>query len=529
MKNFLLCVVFCWAALWVDASTNGTWSAHGGSGTWIATDDGGGEFILNIYGSIYAGADLSLCIKSASGDAAADDIKAYASGPGTLNMGSNTVGVGASVTIYFGALTASNVYTEVPLTVSAPPSLYKKNYLFVNRTQSAITVQMWQDGANYSGDYEVPSGNTSVYAFSSTSETVVDVKRVVPVVTYTGASFIAGGEGVTTILRSDIPQSYDEGDVVDQITIYVDGPADVLSNDLKSVWALTDTGALNANVYREGVDKLIASNAASGSSALPTGAATSAEQVVQSLYLENLDTNLAALRASDVSREIREEAEHDVWITAKAAAEAADSTRAGLGTSAKASAQAAFGTAPVTSGYSLASGTIPTLTVTLPVTFGGAVFDFNPFTEARLGAVASWFRQACHWLAVVTFGVWIWMQIGTWTRGINQARQAQGNAIAGGTGAQATALTAAGLLTAAILGGLVLLVAFSFDSLNLASVMVQLGTNPLTGMLAGSYWMLDQLLPIGTLITCLLARVAFSFSASSIYVGVATLARFFVP
>lgn len=201
----------------------------------------------------------------------------------------------------------------------------------------------------------------------------------------------------------------------------------------------------------------------------------------------------------------------------------------GAGGAAADAIRAVYGNAPTGKGYTIAPGGAPNLSVTFPAAFGGQTFNLNPFTSERLGPVASWFRSAVAWLALVTFGGWVWSEIGSWTRGVSMLPQAKGNTVAAGTGGQATALAAAGLITAAIIIGTTVLLSWSFDDINLPSIIGAVSTNPVATMASGSLWLLDQMWPVATLITVLVARIAFRFYAAALFAGVAAAIRFIVP
>lgn len=218
---------------------------------------------------------------------------------------------------------------------------------------------------------------------------------------------------------------------------------------------------------------------------------------------------------------------------AKADAEAekaiADAASATEGAAAKAGSDSAFASAGLPSPVSYSDGVAPNLSITFPAAFGGAVVDLNPFSSERFGGVASWFRTATLWLAVVLFGQWFWGQLGDWIKGVATTQQAKGNTVVAGTGGQATALVAAGLMTTAIIAAIVTLLAFSFNGIGVAFVNSSLAQNPLATMASGSLWMLNQLLPVSTLLSLLVAKVAFNMYAAPIFSGCAAIVRFIVP
>jgi len=109
------------------------------------------------------------------------------------------------------------------------------------------------------------------------------------------------------------------------------------------------------------------------------------------------------------------------------------------------------------------------------------------------------------------------------------APQAKGNTILAGTGGQATALVAAGLLSVIVVASITALFAWGFDSLSMSGMRTLSATNPMGGMAAGAYWMLNTVFPVATLLSCLLARASFNLYASTIFAGCAAAARFVVP
>lgn len=197
-------------------------------------------------------------------------------------------------------------------------------------------------------------------------------------------------------------------------------------------------------------------------------------------------------------------------------------------TAASAEATGILPSAPTGLGYEV-GGSEPDLTIEMPAMFGGLTFDMNPFQSGRFGPLASWLRAAIHWLTLVTLGVWISAQVGEWAKAINQAQQAKGNAVALGSGGQVTALIAAGIITAAVISAMVALISWGFGGVNYSAIIGLLGTNPMTTLAAGSLWMVDQVIPIATVLLALVARVAFSMYATTIYAGIAAFVRFIVP
>jgi hypothetical protein len=169
------------------------------------------------------------------------------------------------------------------------------------------------------------------------------------------------------------------------------------------------------------------------------------------------------------------------------------------------------------------------MAVTFPAAFGGGTFNFNPFTSDRLLGVSHWFRFAVQWLVLVTLGAALWKDMGEWVRGLSTMRQAQGNTIAAGTGAQATALVAAGLITAAVVVCTAGLMAWSFGDVSFAAIRSMAVSSPLLGMPAAALGMLSEILPVATIVSCAIARYSFRFFGASLFATCSAIVRFIVP
>lgn len=221
-----------------------------------------------------------------------------------------------------------------------------------------------------------------------------------------------------------------------------------------------------------------------------------------------------------------------VDYTALAAGNPSTGTQSAAGAAKSTELVTSLGNASATSkGYSVDGGSsVPSVfSITIPHMMGGATFDMNPFRDDRLGPIAVWFRGALQWLSVTLLGGWVWKQFSEWLKAFNMTQQAKGNPIAAGTGAQATAFAAAGIISAIVLAAVAALVGFSFDSISLSSLIGGVTTNPLTGMASASLWMLDKCIPVGTLLTCFTAKIAFERFAAGIFAAASTAIRFVVP
>jgi len=267
-----------------------------------------------------------------------------------------------------------------------------------------------------------------------------------------------------------------------------------------------DTERLDKTTFRQGVDKLEV--AIKASEKQRKADADALKEAVEELTDENQKAiNEAAFAALEANPEI---------IGMQSA-----------GSAAGASSSAVFGSTPGGKGYALTPGGAPVLAIADP--FSGQEYDLNPLQNEGIATAVSWFRQAVAWLALMTFASWVWGQVAEWTRGMSTLPQAKGNPVVAGTGAQATALLAAGLMTTAVITAMVGILAWSFDDINIPSLVSLSTTNPMATIPAGAYWMLDQFFPIATLVTCVIARMTFNMYASTIFATTAAIVRFIVP
>ena len=171
----------------------------------------------------------------------------------------------------------------------------------------------------------------------------------------------------------------------------------------------------------------------------------------------------------------------------------------------------------------------PTFTIHMPAAFGGATVDFNPFESGRLNNVAAGIRAATLWLVLVLYGIDCWKVLTVYITGVGSVRQAEGNSVAAGTGAQATALVAAGLISVAIVvaltGLFALLADIGFGSV--ASIFT--ASQPWASMPAQAVWMLDQVVPVSAVSLSLVGRIIFRASAGKIFLVCAAVVRYIVP
>lgn len=174
------------------------------------------------------------------------------------------------------------------------------------------------------------------------------------------------------------------------------------------------------------------------------------------------------------------------------------------------------------------SGSAPKMGFSL----AGKSVSINPFTPERFAAIAAWFKAAMAWLTLVLLGAWVWKALGEWVRGFSTIQQAKGNTVVAGTGGQATSLIAAGIITVIIVTGTTALLGWSYGELSFPAIAGAVATNPYSEMastLPGAWWLLDQLFPVGVMVTALIARVTFNLYAATVFSGAMAAVRFVVP
>lgn len=318
-----------------------------------------------------------------------------------------------------------------------------------------------------------------------------------------GASFIADeGSEETVLVIDEVP----EGLMKHEFTAFNDQP---LPDVKKTVWTLDDAD-MNGDLFREGTDKVVG------------GLVDLLEKKTEAGMTKDEFQSTATDQISQQVQSVIDDPITAVGTGGPVAEEALAQSDAAV------DAVQELLQKPAASVVYSASGDGSWLVVQFPVEFGGRQFDMNPFRSDRMGDVAFWFRTATEWLAFILLGYWVFTQFGEWLKAYSATRQASGNPVIGGTGAQATALLNAGLMTAAVVVAVTSLVAWGFNSINIESLFLNSLSNPLATMASNSYWFLDQLFPVGVLLTCLTARLMFALYANAVFGTFFTVVRFFV-
>lgn len=189
-------------------------------------------------------------------------------------------------------------------------------------------------------------------------------------------------------------------------------------------------------------------------------------------------------------------------------------------------------TAPTVLGYSPPGGGSDSfLQVQMPAAFGGATVNFNPFANAAMADLASWFKLATEWVILVLFGRYVFERLYTGAFEIGAAQQARGNAVFGGTGAQATAAANAAIMTAAAVVVLTSLISWTFGGISIPGLVSEMSVNPFAlggGMPSNVYWFLSQFLPIETAVIVFVARAAYPLYAAGVFAVYVTICRWLI-
>lgn len=344
-----------------------------------------------------------------------------------------------------------------------------------------------------------------------------------------GASYIATGPAAETLVYGPAVLSEtgftEEGKKVIQVVLTTQRPSNV--DERKTVWETSDS-SLTADLFREGIDKVITFQATSASAGT-------------NVSISNAGRNMTGNNSDDVA------AIQNGLKNGTAGAQYTDVVSNGLGGGSgfldfmisKAEEKSAAELAPIESaipggvpgslGYDVTGGSAPSIfDISFGPKLGGVTINMNPFTEARLGGVASAFRQALAWLTLMLLGIWVWRELDRNTKQIGCAPQAKGNTYAG-TGGQLTSTLAAVLISAVVVVFFTALVSWAFGDITFSSIRASMTTNPMSGFSEGAMYCLDKLFPIATMISALVARLAWHMYSVPLFVGAQAIVRFINP
>jgi len=252
-----------------------------------------------------------------------------------------------------------------------------------------------------------------------------------------------------------------------------------LPSERKTIWEVADT-TLTANLFREGVDKIVAFQATSSGGG-GGGETTNSEYM-------NLKQKTIYDAQFTGSFSVSE-------IPGKSAA--TSTANAAIADSMGAKPAPSFGTSPAGSAGSI-------LAIALPHT--DYVMDFDPANSEGFTAFANFFKAAVSWLVFTLFQIFLW----NWFKDIyvvfSGVMPAKGNPVAGGTGQQATSFLLAVALTAAFVSVPTAFWALADSGVTWASAIT---ANPMETAAAGSdvlqagLYLFNFFFPVGTLMAAL--------------------------
>lgn len=418
---------------------------------------------------------------------------------GTFTL-SPSPGVGTVLTILAngrnGATGAGTDSVSASWTVGAPPPPQKQVTVSLRNTRDVpVTYKLYQDGEQI-GEITLQPGQALIQQFNVPAGSDVTVFESVVGVSFDGQNWVENSSAVTTKKVAEGITPHDEGAapaVPPSVPQSPDIPQKVSPTPRPSgapVWRSVPVeldptqqkDLLTNAIYREGVDKLIA---------FQTERDEGGQKAAETVIAEGL------VKGGEASAAV-------VGLFADNAG--------------------ATGEPPA-----ISDGSAPDFSISLPPRMGGVTINVDPFRSDRFAAVVAWFRKAVAWLAIVLLGIWVWREIAEWTRGVSTVTPVKSNLASAvpGTGV-AGALAVATLMTTATVVLFTSLLSFVFGDVTLAWITDAAFANPTTEMPATALYMLNKVFPVATLITCLLARLAFNFYAAPLYAGYVSLCRFFV-
>jgi hypothetical protein len=160
----------------------------------------------------------------------------------------------------------------------------------------------------------------------------------------------------------------------------------------------------------------------------------------------------------------------------------------------------------------------------MTATLRDMTFDLNPVNDSSLSPVVTFMRNAFRALVLGLYLWWLWAEVEDSIKSCLAAQQAKGNAVLGGTGGQATALVAAGLITAALLAVPTVVFALRDNSLSLGAT----GLGSL-GMAGSAVAFLNQFVPLTEIMASLTSVWIVKKGKVAQILLVSGIIRFIVP
>jgi hypothetical protein len=151
----------------------------------------------------------------------------------------------------------------------------------------------------------------------------------------------------------------------------------------------------------------------------------------------------------------------------------------------------------------------------------GVNINLDPASSTLISSLAGFLKQFITWVAGLSFAWWCWGEFDRVVRDLIHSQQAKGNALIGGTGAQATALVAAAAIT-----GILILVPLAFWAI--ASYDITPVTSA-SGPASIALYLLFFFIPVPFLLSLIFSAFVVRKAALVLVASTATLIRFIVP
>lgn len=316
----------------------------------------------------------------------------------------------------------------------------------------------------------------------------------------------------------------EEPGATDPLPPPADGPAAGPPQGSSGVWGssgASGTDPLTGQTYAEGVDKLagkLDSVVKAVSAIGPGGGGTGTDVTGIEDRLDESNEHLSAISASSQAQ-----------VDAKAAADAADwqSARAQAEGEAKSEMASAGGQSGLLPAMADSPSAVPPFfAIQIP---GYGTINVDPGAHPQAGTLLAWLKTVVAWFVVGLFQWFLWREMQRVYFACSGATQAKGNPVIAGTGAQATGLIAATIITGILLSvpGFFWAAADSgFTFMSLA------GSNPFAGVsgpASAAYYLLTLIVPMGTLLACISQAFVARKGGLVIVAGVHAAVRFVVP
>jgi len=276
----------------------------------------------------------------------------------------------------------------------------------------------------------------------------------------------------------------------------------------KTLWVVADE-TLTADLFREGIDKVVAANPTT-----TTGGGSSDFASSDTEYMHNKQRGIYDAQFSGEFTVPEIPGKAAAMASAKTEIEAAMSERAIAGP-----------------GDPGSGGASDIFNIALGHT--GHVLHLNPVDDANMSVLAAWMRGAFAWVVFMSFQFFLWNYFKEIYLALAGSQPAKGNPVAGGTGGQATSLLVAIAMTAAIVSVPTLFWALADSGLGWASAITSTA-NPTQTAASGANFLqaglhlFETFLPVGTLLSALSSYLIILRGGLILLAGAQTVVRFFV-